>query len=307
MKYLPLVLFLFTFSLSSAQSNTPVQDFSKDPRVYTQRRSFWFEGNLNGNLSKDTVHKLTYQVDLQYRRSGDADYINNANVYNIFQDLAQAVVRPWIHYWPVADKIRLSASPAGIWGTWSSPSEGQLVYFPEIRSSYQLTFFQRISKWEFQHRYRYEFRFIGAKNSSCRGNLSDVFTTNGFPSDLYKNRVRYMFRVTRPLGARENSYLTFWNELFIGLGRNNANNKIVDQNRFIAMYGRKLNKQKYPMKLEVGLMWQLQPKYNITIPPTQSATYGSFENNNWESNLALQLYWIFDDFHHFRHSKKNRL
>lgn len=98
-------------------SQVPVQDFSTHPRVYTKRYSFWFEGNFNGTIAKDDSAKVRwqYQIDYQYRRMSDASYIKNGEYYNIFKDLFQNVIRPWIHYWLVPGKVRVSFSPKSNW------------------------------------------------------------------------------------------------------------------------------------------------------------------------------------------------
>jgi hypothetical protein len=279
-------------------AQTSVQDFSKNPRVYTKRYSFWFEGNFNGTIKKNDSGevKLQYQIDFQHRRMSDASYIKNGEYYNIFKDPFQQVIRPWLHYW-VNKKVRLSLSPLGHWATWSPTSEGPHIYNPEYRTSLQLTTFETIGKFNIQQRYRFEFRWIGT-GISAQNYLSDVFSSADVPSTNFKERLRYCVRVN--YNFNKTTYLSLWNELLIGLGKNTANNKILDQNRVVGLFGKKYSQQKYPIKLELGFTWQLVPKYNFNVPPTQDPSYGSFQKNNWESNWALQIYLIFDEFHKFK-------
>lgn len=268
---------------------------TSDDRVYIQRKSFWFEGNLNGSIRRNSRDELVwqYQLDYQYRRGSDASNVANGNHLNGFKDMQQNVVRPWIHFFPVAGKIRLSISPLGHWGSWTPRADGPVKYYHEFRSTYQFTMFYKIGRVELQQRYRYERRWISAKDSAM-GGFKDVFSKGGeFYSDLRKNRLRYLVRANIPINKSGSQYISVWNEAFIGFGRNVANNKLFDQNRLVCLYGRKFNQDTYPMKLEVGFLWQVAPKYDL-------AQYG---RQNWESNLALNVYLIFDEFHKFKHKK----
>jgi len=115
-----------------------------------------------------------------------------------------------------------------------------------------------------------------------------------------------MLRLNMPLngkssGTKGSLYLTAWNELFIGLGANTSNTKMLDQNRFVFMIGKYL-KTSFPIKVELGYTMQYAPKYDIGIADGQTLggpyDYGKL---NWERNkclqLCLQLYFICDDFH----------
>ncbi len=206
--------------------------------------------------------------------------------------MQQHVFRPWIHYWAVPGKARLSFSPIGQWGTWTPKQEGPHLYFTEYRSTYQLTLFQKIGKFDIQQRYRYEFRWIGKKNIA-KESPADLFSKDQFFNSGHKMRLRYLMRVNYPLNKSGKSYLSVWDELFIGIGKHTANNKVWDQNRLVALFGRKLNGP-HPIKIEVGLLWQVAPKYDLAVPATQTVSY---QNNNVESNLAFQVYLIFDEFH----------
>jgi len=269
-----------------------------DSRSYIQRKSFWFEANINGSIKRNSTNQLVwqYQVDYQYRRGSDANNVYNGNHLNLFKDMQQQVFRPWIHYFTLQGKMRLSASPLGHWGTWTPSADGVVKYYHEFRSTYQASIYQKYGRVEIQHRYRYERRWLGAKDTAQRS-AGDVFSRGGeFYSNARKNRLRYMIRANVPLNKSGSSYLSVWDEAFIGFGKNVASNKIFDQNRLVCLYGRKFNQDKYPMRLEIGLMWQIAPKYDLA----------AYNKQNIESNLALNVYWIFDEFHKFRGIKKDK-
>ncbi len=304
------IILIFSTALSAtvygqtkATDATPYQDFSKSPRVWTPRYSFWFEGNLNGTLAtyNNEQPKWQYQVDYQYRRNSDASYVEGGEHYNIFKDMTASIIRPWVHYWPIAGKMRLSASPLGNWASWTPKAEGSPEFFHEFRSTWQLTLYDKIGKFDIQQRYRFEFRWVADKTAAA-GRVSDIFSPITFSDAAYRNRLRYNIRVNYPLSKK--TYLSVWDELFLGLGHHTANSKLLDQNRLVGLYGIKFNQDRYPIKLEMGFTWQVQPKYNIQIPVTHDASYGSYENSNVESNLAFQVYLIFDEFHRFGKAKK---
>lgn len=288
---------------SQTEEAQPYQDFSKHPRVYTPRYSFWFEGNINGTLKRfeSGKPKWQYQIDYQYRRNSDASYIKNGEHYNIFKDMTASIIRPWIHYWAIPGKLRVSVSPIGNWASWTPRAEGDLKFFHEFRSTYQATLYDKVGKLEIQQRYRFEFRWVSAKVDANRS-FNDIFTPLSFNSGSFRTRLRYNLRGNYPLG--EKTYVSVWDELFLGLGHNSSNSKLLDQNRLVALYGIKFNQDRYPMKLELGVTWQVQPKYDMDVPVTQDISYGTFAHRNVESNLALQIYLIFDEFHRFRKNKK---
>lgn len=300
-------IFLTAFSYLTINGQTPApsQNFSEHPRAYTQRKSFWFEGNLTGTIKRNDSGKIKwqYQLDWQYRRAGDANYINGGDQFHILKEMQQHVLRPWVHYWAVPGKVRLSVSPIGHWGTWTPKAEGAAKYFTEYRSCYQLTLFQKIGKFDIQQRYRYEFRMIGSKvDSKASASPSELWSPASFPDAGKRMRLRYMMRVNYPLTKSGRSYVSLWDEVFIGLGRHVASNKNWDQNRVVALYGRKL-KGPNPIKVEVGFTWQVATKYDMDVAPTQNT---SFMKNNVESNLAFQIYLIFDEFHKV-FSKQNKI
>ncbi len=293
-------------------SQTPNYN-STDRRINAYRNSFWFEANLNGTIARyaDSSAKFQYQIDLQYRRMSDANYIGGGEKYNIFADPAQHVYRPWIHYWIKPKTVRLSLSPIGYWGTWTPGKEGAQLFYSEYRICPQITLFQKIGKLEIQQRYRYEFRWLSNKETALNnGSLADYSIGDNFIRNGQKMRLRYLLRLNYPLngkstGTKGSVYLTAWNELFIGLGANTNNTKLLDQNRFVFLFGKYL-KTRFPIKVELGYTMQYMPKYDIGVveTPTANGTY-DYGKLNWEINNCLQVYLICDDFHSlFKRKKK---
>lgn len=304
-----MAIILFT---TKGYSQTPNYN-STDKRINAYRNSFWFEGNLNGTIARhqDSSAKWQYQLDLQYRRMADANYVKGGQKMNIFADPSQHVYRPWIHYWIKPKAVRLSLSPIGYWATWTPSKEGSQQFYSEYRVCPQITFFQKINKLEIQQRYRYEFRWLSNKTTALHnGGLQDYGGGDNFVHNGQKMRLRYMLRMNLPLngkstGTKGSLYLSAWNELFVGLGANTVDTKLLDQDRFVFLIG-KYFKSSYPIKVEIGYTLQYAPKYDITVADGQESN-GTYDYNklNWELNNCFQVYFICDDFHALFKRKKN--
>ncbi len=303
--------------ISNAQT-TPVQNFGADPRAYTSRKSFWVELNLGGNISKDK--RWQYQIDYQYRRMSDANYIVGGQTGNIFKDPYQQVLRPWIHYWLIPGALRFSLSPIGYWITWTPSAEtalypnqqgvttGQSV-FPEFRMSPQVTTYQNFGRVLFVNRFRYEFRYLGVR-SAADDDLSDFgkgyyfaptevgnqSTSQGWFGNNHQGRLRIQTRLQIPITNKtvtENTlYLNMWNELFLSTSKYVKNNKLLNQNRFVGMVGYRF-KGRAPIKVEAGVTYQTLYFYNIDTPPTNPSV--TYQNSNVEENLAYTVYFICDE------------
>ncbi len=331
MKKITLSVVLVTTVILQTIAQVPVQNFTNHPREFYQQNMFWFEGNLNGTLSQyktgadSGAVKWGYQMDIQYRRQADASFIKGGNTDNIFKQAYQNVYRPWIHFWAVPKKVRLSVSPIGYWATWTPVAEAPSnngatelngknngvapLFNHEYRTSLQVTFFNNVSKrWEFSTRYRFEFRWVGKNQNSISSDpdsflpTQDIFTnyksTFTSVSNKYRLRIQQMARFN--LAKDRSKYLMAWDELFIGMGSNTPTTKLFDQNRVIALYGQKFNSAKYPVEVQIGLTWVCQAKLNYNVPPTQTSLYGSLNKSNYVNVLALQLYVILPEFHKFK-------
>jgi hypothetical protein len=101
---------------------------------------------------------------------------------------------------------------------------------------------------DISHRFMLEQRFVGRYSSSTISNEDE------FP---LLNRFRYMFRIQIPLKGKEikdqTPYLVFYDEVFIGFGKN-VNANIFDQNRLGILLGYRFNKV---MRFEAGYLNQI--------------------------------------------------
>ncbi len=294
-----LVLFVFlTFN-----------SFSQDQRQFNTKNSFWSELNFIGNIGK----KFAYQLDFQYRFQSEQQYYQpNANLNNIFLNPYQTVFRPWLHYYPSKDrKIRFSVSPLGFWGTYGlagsngtvkAPGEDandKLLEYPEIRSCYQLTTYDKIGRVSIAYRLRYELRWIGnGEPSTAVSNKTGFDFMHGMPMNnpTFKQRLRVFFRTDVPfkgntLDARE-FYFACQDELWVGLGKKTANANFLDQNRVYVAIGYKLPQD---IRVEVGYLNQ--------VIPQNTYAYGGKNIRNMDFNNVLQVYVFFDNFNKFFYKK----
>jgi hypothetical protein len=309
--------FILLILTITGQSYDP-QYLASHPRIYTKRNCFWFEGNLNLDLSKNK--RLQFQLDYQYRRTSDPSYIAGGS-NNMFKDRFQTVYRPWIHYWIKPGAIRFSLSPLGYWISWVSGDEARIyaptqgsdgsyapIVFPEFRITPQITTVQKFGRLEYYHRLRYEFRFIG-KRTIADDDFSDYskgYSFNPAPAGNPSNdttgisqsqRLRWQVRFQLPLSksSRKNTlYVNAWNELFLSFGKYVGTSKVLNQNRIVGLLGYKIN-GKVPVKVEIGVTEQIVFFYNIKTPPTQPSTV-NYNKQNVERNTALQVYLIIDSF-----------
>lgn len=319
-----LIIVLLLNGLSLLSQTYDAAYLASHPRIYTRRNSFWFEGNLNMDLTKDK--RWQFQMDYQYRRCSDPSYLQNAQTSNIMKDPFQQVFRPWIHYWIKPGAVRFSLSPVGYWVSWVNGEEAKIykptkgnagnygaIVFPEIRICPQITTLQKFGRIEYFNRFRYEFRFVGKRTLSDQ-NLSDFgkgldFTPYGLTNANQDStgisnmgRIRWQVRVQIPLTKAEKKnqiYINTWNELFLGIGKYVGTAKILNQNRTVAMIGYKWV-GKIPVKLELGVTEQVLFGYNIANAPLPTGNTTTVPTNynkqNVELNTALQVYLIFDSF-----------
>jgi hypothetical protein len=216
----------------------------------------------------------------------------------------------------------LSLSPLGFWSTWTPEAESALyptkegdvkgqTTFPEFRITPQVTSVHNIGRVQFIQRFRYEFRFIGER-SKADGNLSDLSkgfnfeptniedqtAAKGYYGQNHFSRLRWQTRLQIPLNNKtvtdKTWYINTWDELFLSFGHHVKNNKVLNQNRFVALLGYRFNGSK-PIKIEGGITYQSIMQYNLDIPQTNQNV--SYQNSNIENNTAFTIYVIFDEFH----------
>jgi hypothetical protein len=325
MKRFLFVLVLTIIFINSVNSQTitptPVQDFTQHPRAYTHRNSSWFETNLFGSITSNK--KWQYQIDYQYRRMADASFIEGGHHGNIFKDPYQQVLRPWIHFWIKPGAIRLSLSPLGYWATWTSPQEGSLyptsqpnsgkTFSPEFRTCPQITFVSHYGRLQYSLRYRYEFRWIGSRHASSN-NVQDFgygyeFSPNGEFGSNHQGRLRLQAKIQFPLNKpkieKNTWYINAWDELFISIGRHVGANKMLNQNRTVALLGYRLPTE-FPVKIEAGVTYQMVFLYNMKTPPADPTV--TYNQQNVELNTAFTVYLIFDEFHTiFKNNKEKQM
>jgi hypothetical protein len=304
---------LLNTSITSVILFTAINLYSQDVRQYNSKNSFWSELNFVGAIGK----KCAYQLDFQYRFQSEQQYYQpNANLNNIFLNPYQTVFRPWFHYYPTNDrKLRLSISPLGFWGTFGlagsngtvkAPGElanDNLLEYPEIRSTYQLTTYDKIGRVAITYRFRYELRWIGNGQPS-----TPVFNKSGFDffhgmpmsNATFKQRLRIFFRTDIPFKGitidPKEFYFAWQNELWIGLGKKTANSNYFDQNRAYAAIGYKLPQE---IRIEMGYLNQLIPQ----------SIYSSNGQNirNMDFNNVLMVYVFFDNFNRFFKKKSKEI
>ncbi|WP_375437833.1 DUF2490 domain-containing protein [uncultured Hymenobacter sp.] len=134
---------------------------------------------------------------------------------------------------------------AGYAYTMSYPdgNDSELGSLPEHRSYQQLLLRFDSSRVQTQHRYRLEQRWVRRPGNG-------QFT--------YLNRFRYQLRLTLPLGPQKKilpgtPYLTGYDELFIGFGRNSDGN-IFNQNRACLALGYQISRA---TSVEAGYLNQM--------------------------------------------------
>lgn len=130
---------------------------------------------------------------------------------------------------------------------------------------------------DLSHRFMLEQRFVGRYSSI------DQTSEDEFP---LLNRIRYMIRVQLPLKGKEikdkTPYLAFYDEIFIGFGKN-VNMNVFDQNRIGILLGYRFNKN---IRIEGGYL-------NQTVQlGRQIEGRNVFQNNNGfilNTNLNFDL------------------
>lgn len=189
------------------------------------------------------TNKVNFMTEYQWRRADG------------FQHWQQSLLRLGTEY-VINPKISFMVGYGWI-KTFPYGTQPVLHDFNEHRVFEQVNLKDKIGRFELQHRYRIEQRFIEqyAKNSS--GEVVQV-------DPVFRNRIRYRAMVMVPLSRKEMTdntlFLNVNDELFVGIGEGIAKNPI-DQNRFIAALGRRFNAQ---TNVQVGYLNQFVIKSNAT-------------------------------------------
>ena len=282
------VMFICLYIQSNAQTT--------NTKEIVSRNSFWTETVFNGVI-KD---KWRYQLDFQYRRTSDPSDAKTEAGYstNMFKNNFQHVYRPWIHY-QMNENVRFSLSPLGFWESYTGSVEGKGKNYvlPEFRICPQITLTNKLfNRVVIDQRYRYEFRYLGTKVQTTKAEFTDYSYGTDFPDAGRKMRMRYFVRAIVPINhktlEKNTFYVIAWNEVFLGLGKNTANDKIWDQNRMFCLLGYKPNTS-FPMRFELGYSCIYKNNFSSKIDATGQYIQ---TGHKVEKNNILQVYVIFENF-----------
>jgi hypothetical protein len=237
--YLSLLLGCFLFSGASMAQQTRVNDT-----------------NQHAWLMYFGAHKLNEKIGLhteaQVRRA------------RLLSDWQQLLLRTGLNYFAAPNSM-LTLGYAYV-DTYPYGGFPAASTFPEHRLYQQLQLWGTAGRFGLVHRYRLEQRWI-------RFPKADEYT--------YLHRARYMFRAAFPLQGPsiedKEFYLAAYDEIFVGFGKNMAQN-FFDQNRLYAAVGYRFTPR---VLVEMGYLNQILQQRNGKV----------FEYNH---TLQAALYYSFD-------------
>lgn len=205
---------------------------SQGARVTTQNSIGWY--NAFGTIKLSG--KFGLHAEYQWRRT---DFVKNWQ---------QGLLRAGVNY-HASPRLLLRLGYAWIetfpYGDISINALGRDFTEHRIFEMAQLN--QQEGIVELTHRLMLEQRFVGRYSSPSFVKEDD------YP---LLNRIRYLLRFQIPFSKKNNTkdfYVAMYDEVFIGFGKNVANN-VFDQNRIGVLFGRKINKT---IKLELGYLNQM--------------------------------------------------
>lgn len=180
--------------------------------------------------------KWSLHAEYQWRRN------------NIITDWQQGLLRVGINY-QVNPRVLLRAGYANAetyaYGEFPLNALGRS--FTEHRLFQMAQLSHKEGKFDLQHRFMLEQRFVGRYSSAAKEKEDE------FP---FMHRARYMLRLQAPLKGREikdqTAYAAIYNEIMIGFGKN-VNANIFDQNRIGLLLGYRFNKT---LRIEAGYLNQ---------------------------------------------------
>ncbi len=265
-KILAIAFILIIFiSFSQAQS----------PRVRYHISNGWSDINLSGKIKG----KFSWQLENQHRREDEqGDYNENTTTGNIYNNLNQHVLRPYIHY-QANPNVRLSLMPLGWIGSNRFKEGSTTAFFAELRVAPQVIFSQSFGRLKIDNRMRYEFRWFGNNQA-----VSDFHIpySGDFSNTVFKMRYRNQFKVSLPLNhpkmQDKTLYFQAYDEVFVNLGSNVASTNLLDQNRVLVGLGYRLNQF---VSVEAGYMKQSIFRFNNASKNNEDI------NNIFQINLAV--------------------
>lgn len=168
------------------------------------------------------------QIDEKWNWHHEVQYRN----YNFVGDLEQLLLRTGIGYNLTPNNNNLLLGYAFIHSENYTGIEDEKIDVTEHRIYQQFITRQVFGRFNLQHRYRFEQRFI---------------------EDDFKMRLRYFLALNVPLNQKEmndkTAYLSAYNEIFV-----NTESDFFDRNRVFAGLGYKINSN---LRFEVGYMNQI--------------------------------------------------
>lgn len=245
---------------------------------------------LNGKLIKNG--KLNYEIEYQNRRISDPDNQTVDRNASPFAHIQTHFIRPWIYY-QLNPNVRFSLSPIAWFGAWNYPNGKLGSFTPEYRITPQITMFQTIGRVSLQHRFRYEFRFLGKAFTETE-NINSFTGGGGYEgfSDNTRGRIRYLLRANIFLNSEKMQaktlYSANWDEIFVSTGGKVGNSNLLDQNRIFLGLGYKFDGH---FRLEAGYINQTIFRFN------------NVAKNNVDSNSGVLLTLFLDDFGGFLKGK----
>ena len=281
MKTLQIIIFFIIISTST---------FGQSPRQYINSNVFWSMNFLNGKLTKNG--KFNYEIEYQNRRISDPDNQTVDRNSSPFAHIQTHFVRPWIYY-QLNPSVRFSLSPIAWFGAWNYPNGKLGSFAPEYRITPQITLFQTIGRVSLQHRFRYEFRFLGKAFTETE-NINSFTGGGGYEgfSDNTRGRARYLLRANIFLNSEKMQpktiYSANWDEIFVSTGEKVSNTNLLDQNRIFLGLGYKFDGH---FRVEAGYINQTIFRFNNAA------------KNNVDSNSGVLLTLFVDDFGGFLKGK----
>lgn len=237
---------------------TQVQFFSQK-NISNQEHS-WIIYNGNHKLSKH----LGVHTEYQWRRSA------------IFENWQQSLMRLGLDYHV---NPSLSATVGYGWIVTFPYGEQPILHeFQEHRIWEQVNLKSKYGRFEIQHRYRLEQRFL----ENWIASNGDNYTKS---TNLFRQRIRYRLMIQVPLTKKElldnTLFLNINDEPFLGFGKGIGKN-ILDQNRFIAALGWRFNKD---FNIQLGYLNQYLVKMNgVNVERNHTLWFSSSFNIDFTAN-----------------------
>lgn len=206
--------------------------YSQNNRITERNTIGWY--NYFGTFKLN--QKFSLHSEYQLRR------------VNYITDKQQGLLRVGLNYNPNSKlQLRLGYAWIETYPYSETPINSMGKDFTEHRAFQMLSITDRIAKFDITHRFMLEQRWVGRYTNTAST------TEDDFP---FLNRLRYMIRIQMPLKGNQienkTPYLAFYDELFIGFGKN-VNENVFDQNRIGLLAGYRFNDH---FRIEAGYLNQ---------------------------------------------------